>query len=120
MKPSIRACYKLCPFHYIGIFLSLNIFIWLVVAALTLTPWFALGGIYIFYALLKLSTDLEIKCIPINEAGMTPTGLFYKDGKPQMRGMNYAMEGVMILVPLAMITGFLSCFSWIIIITLVA
>lgn len=114
MKPSTISCYKLCPIHFIGIFLALNVMIWATVASLMYTTWFALSGIYIFYALVKLSNDLQEKCESINIAGMHPTGLYYKNGKPQMIGTNYAMAAIGLIMAISLITGFISLFKFII------
>lgn len=112
MKSSIITCYKTCPIHYIGIFLSFIVEVMLVpLFLLTNTPLAilsAVGMIYILYAQIKLSTDIIEKCHFIVEASKRPTGLYYKNGTERYYYTDYPfMTIIMLLIPAIIIGAYI-------------
>jgi len=78
------------------------------------------GLIYLGWAHVKLSVDIDNKCVDLIEDTMVPTGLYYKDGTPEKRGENVTMLLIFILLIPGMMVGFYVAFSLLNMITILS
>ncbi len=99
-------CLKRAPINFLEIYLFLTeevMLIWMVL--LSAFPMY-LGIIFILLILASqvyLTGKTSDLCKDILEADMKPTGLYYKDGTPQKRGMDYVGALIMISLPFILI-----------------
>jgi hypothetical protein len=109
MKHPILTCYRTCPIHYIGIFLSFIVEVMVIplflISNTPLAILAAIAMIYILYAQIKFSTDIVEKCHFIVEASKRPTGLYYKNGTERYYYTDYPFMTIIMLVIPAMIIG---------------